>query len=163
MSALVWHDGLSACLAACVLLLLQREVMARKRMLSAPFADGEMVVAVCSAIRRVVGPFQLVMNAVLSDPAVLNQFDLDGIRPEHVQVRLPGDLTGPSATYAIVVRHPRLRSPMQGEWRDADLQHHGPQNVDELNYIMESRPEKGLYLFIHDDKAPEPRDDFVPY
>jgi len=163
MSALVWHDGLSACLAACVLLLLQREVMARKRMLSAPFADGEMVVAVCSAIRRVVGPFQLVMNAVLSDPAVLNQFDLDGIRPEHVQVRLPGDLTGPSATYAIVVRHPRLRSPMQGEWRDADLQHHGPQNVDELNYIMESRPEKGLYLFIHDDKAPEPRDHFVPY
>ena len=73
---------------------------------------------------------------------------MTGIRPEHVQVRLPGDLTGPSATYAYVVRHPRFRATSQTERRDGDLQHHGQQVTDELNYIKESRPEKGLYLFI---------------
>jgi hypothetical protein len=39
------------------------------------------------------------------------------------------------------------------------LQHHGQQVTDELNYIMESRPEKGLYLFIHDAKLPRQHDD----
>ena len=47
-----------------------------------------------------------------------------------------------------MVRHPRFRATSQTEWRDGDLQHHGQQVTDELNYIKESRPEKGLYLFI---------------
>ena len=42
----------------------------------------------------------------------------------------------------------------QVEWRDTDLQHHGQHTVDELNYIMESKPEKGLYIYFHDE---EPR------
>ena len=108
-----------------------------------------MVVAVCSAIRRVVGPFQLVMDMLLSDSDVLQEFQLAGIRPEHVQVRLPGELTGPSATYTIVVRHPRNRKHSQAAWSPEDFERDGQQHVDELNYIMESRPEKGLYVFIH--------------
>ena len=110
------------CLAASILLVLRGEVAARQGK-DVAFEDGEIVVAVCGAIRRVVGPFQLVMDALLSDPAVLADFNLEGIRPEHVQVRLPGDLTGPSATYAFVVRHPRFRANNQTEWRDGDLQH----------------------------------------
>ena len=37
---------------------------------------------------------------------------------------------------------------------ETDLQHHGQQTVDELNYIMEPRPEKGLHIYFHDE---EPR------
>ena len=47
------------------------------------------------------------------------------------------------------MRHPRFRGHSQADWRDTDLQHHGRQTVDELNYIMESKPEKGLYVFMH--------------
>ena len=42
----------------------------------------------------------------------------------------------------------------QVEWRGTDLQHHGQQTVDEPNYIMKPRPEKGLYIYFHDE---EPR------
>ena len=89
------------------------------------------------------------LTRFLTDPFVLVQFDLEGLRPDHVQVHLPGDLTGPSATYCYVIRHPRYRADGQADWRDTDLQHHGQQTVDELNYIMESRPEKGLFIFMH--------------
>ena len=85
----------------------------------------------------------------MSDAAVRAQLGLAGVRAAHVQARLPGDLTGPSATHALVVRHPRFRARSQGDWQDGDLQHHGRQTVDELNYIMESRPERGLYIFMH--------------
>jgi len=156
LSAAVWHDGLSTCLAALVLNLLRREVASRG---PAPvFHVGEMVVAVCSAIRRVVGPFQLVMDKLLANPEVLQAFELTGIRPEHVQVRLPSELTGPSAAYAIVVRHPRNRLDNQAAWTREDLNDDGHQRISELNYIMESRPEKGLYVFMHarppDDSEP---------
>ena len=99
---------------------------------------------VCAAIRRVVGPLQVVLDALLSDAAVCVQFGLARVRAGHVHVRLPGDLTGPSATYALVARHPRFRARSQGDWQDGGLQHHGRQTVDELNYIIESRPEKGV-------------------
>ena len=61
LPAVVWNGGLSACLAASILLALRAEVADR--------ADegGDMVVEVCCAIRRVVGPFQLVMDKLLSD------------------------------------------------------------------------------------------------
>ena len=53
--------------------MLRDEVAARWRN-GVAFEDGEMVVAVCCAIRRVVGPFQLVMDALLSDPDVVEEF-----------------------------------------------------------------------------------------
>ena len=68
--------------------------------------------------------------------------------------RLPGDLTGPSASYVIVVRHPRFQRDSQTDWKDADLQHHGRQAADEINYIMESRPERGLCIFMHSHPSP---------
>jgi hypothetical protein len=95
------------------------------------------------------------MDALLTDRDVLARFDLEGLQPDHVQVRLPSDLTGPSATYSYVIRHPRSRSSGQSAWRDTDLQHHGQQTVDELNYIMESRPEKGLFVFMHEAATSE--------
>ena len=91
LSAVAWHDGLFTLLAACVLTLLQQE--ARKRRVSKiGFAVNELVVVVCAAIRRVVGPFQVVLDALLSDAAVRAQLDLEDVRSDHVQVRLPGDL-----------------------------------------------------------------------
>jgi hypothetical protein len=83
------------------------------------------------------------------------QFDLEDVRAYHVQVCLPGDLTGPIARYVIVVRHPRFRPHSQLDLKDVDLQHHGRQTVDELNYIMESRPEEGLYIFMHNPSPPD--------
>ena len=68
-----------------------------------------------------------------------------------MQIRPPSDLTGRNAVYTILVRHPRYRVDAQVDWRFTDLQHHGPQTVDELNYIMEPRPEKGLYIYFHDE------------
>ena len=135
-------------LAACVLTLLQQEAR-RRRVSRIDFVEDELVVVVCAAIRRGVGPLQVVLDALLSDAAVRAQFGLESVRADHVQARLPGDLTGPSATYALVARHPRFRARSQGDWQDGDLQHHGRQTVDELNYSMESRPERGLYIFMH--------------
>ena len=154
LSAATWNDGLFSLLAACVLTLLQQEAH-KRRALNIGFAEDELVVVVCAAIRRVVGPFQVVLNALLNDANVRAQFDLEEVLPDHVQVRLPGDLTGPSASYVIVVRHPRFRGQSQIEWKDGDLQHHGRQTIDELNYIMESRPELGLYIFMHDQPPPD--------
>ena len=92
---------------------------------------------VCAAIRRVVGPFQ-VMGSLLSHRHVLAQFDLEGIHPEIVQILRPSDLTGPSTVDTILVRHPRHRMDSQEvEWRDQ-------QTVDaELYYIRETRPKSG--------------------
>ena len=69
-----------------------------------------------------------------------------------MQIRLPSDLTGPSAIYTTIVGNPRYRADSQADWQD--LQHHARQTVEELNYILEPRPEKGLYMCIHDE---EPR------
>ena len=87
---------------------------------------------------------QVVLDALLSDADVRAQFGLASVREDHVQVCLPGDLTGPSVSCAIVVRLPRFRAQSQLDGQDGDLQHHGRQAVDELSYIMESRSEEGL-------------------
>ncbi|MFM7988452.1 MAG: hypothetical protein ACKPKO_54980, partial [Candidatus Fonsibacter sp.] len=126
---------------------------ARRRESGLNFDKGELVVVVCAAIRLAIGPCKLVMDSLLSNSNVLRQFDLDGIHPHNVQVRLPSDLTGPSALYAIIIRHPRFRADSQAEWRDADLQHHGAKTFDEVNYIMESRLEKELHINIHEETA----------
>ena len=99
-------------------------------------------------------PFQVVLDALLSDVTVRVQLDLEGVRSDHVQVRLPGDPAGPSIGHVIVARHPRFRVHSQLDWRYGDLQHHGRQTVDELKYIMEPRPEKGLHVFMHDQLPP---------
>ena len=112
------------------------------------------MVVVCAAIRCVVGPLQVVLGALLREAGVAAQLELAGVRPGHTQVCLPGDLTGPSASYATVVRHPRFRVDSQVDWKDSDLQHHGRQTTDELNYIMEPRPERGLCIFVHDQPPP---------
>ena len=142
-------------LAAHVMLLLNREAASRKAS-GLNFNRDELVVVVCAAIRHVVGPFRLVMDSVLSDGNVLRQFGLEALHPENVQIRFPSELTGPSAVYTILVRHPQFRADSQVEWQDTDLQHHGQHTVEELNYIMESRPEKGLFIYFHDE---EPRID----
>ena len=108
MSTAVWNAGLFAALATRPILLLQKEVINRKGS-GLDFGKDEFVVVVCAAIRRVVGPFQ-VMDSLLSNRHVLAQFDLEGIHPENAQSRLPSDLTGPSTVYTIILRHPRCRA-----------------------------------------------------
>ena len=60
------------------------------------------MVVVCAAIRRAVGPLQVVLDALLREDDVAKHLALAGVRPDHLQARLPGDLTGPSASYATV-------------------------------------------------------------
>ena len=64
-----------------------------------------------------------------------------------MQIRLLGDLTVASAIYTIVVRHPRMRKDSAADWSDHRLQRHGLQTVDELSDIMESRPEKEMFIY----------------
>ena len=117
LSAATWNDGIFSLLAACVLTLLQKEAQ-RRRELDIGFAEDELVVVVCAAIRRVVGPLQVVLGALLREAGVAAQLELAGVRPDHAHVRLPGDLTGPSTSYVIVVRHPRFRMDSQADWED---------------------------------------------
>ena len=78
-------------------------------------------------------------------------FFLEGVKACHVQCRVPGELTGPSAKYAYVLRHPRFRNEdMSGNWAEGDLQHYGMQADPMANYIMMSRPEKMLVVLLHD-------------
>ncbi|MFM7981492.1 MAG: hypothetical protein ACKPKO_19460, partial [Candidatus Fonsibacter sp.] len=89
------------------------------------FDKDELVVVVGAAFPRVIVPFQNVTGSLLSSNNVLRQFALDGIHPHSVQIRLPSDLIGPSAIYAIIIRHPRFRGDSEAEARGTDLQHHG--------------------------------------
>ncbi|MFM7988389.1 MAG: hypothetical protein ACKPKO_54665, partial [Candidatus Fonsibacter sp.] len=89
------------------------------------FDNDELVVVVCAAIRRVIGPFQIAMDSLLSNNDVLSKSEFDRIHPHNVQIRLPSDLVGRSAIYAYIPRHPLFRADSQAEWRDTDLQHHG--------------------------------------
>ena len=82
------------------------------------FAVDELVVVVCAAIRRGVGPLQVVLDALLREADVAEQLELAGVRPDHLQVRLPGDIAGPNASYVIVVRHTRFRMDSQVDWKD---------------------------------------------
>ena len=148
LNTVVWHDAPFTFLALYVLQLLSAEAHERRRKQRA-FAKDELVIVVCSAIRRVVGAFQVVLGALFQDATVLARYDLEETHLENIQARLPGDLTGPSAAYAIMVRHPRFRARSQAEWQDAGPQHNGRQTISELNCIMGSQPEKGLFIFLH--------------
>ncbi|MFM7982668.1 MAG: hypothetical protein ACKPKO_25435, partial [Candidatus Fonsibacter sp.] len=98
-------------------------------------------------------PFRLVMDSALSDGSVLRQFFFEALHPDRVQIRLRSELTDPSALYTHIVRHPQYCADSQVEWRGTDLQHHGLQTVEELNYIMVSRPEKEMFICFHDGEA----------
>ena len=82
--AAVWNDGLFAALTTHAIRLLRAEVLSRKG-LGVNFDKDELVVVVCAAIRRVVGPFQ-VMDSLLSNRHVLAHFDLEGTHPEIAQI-----------------------------------------------------------------------------
>ena len=82
-------------------------------------------------------------QALENNAGVIARLDLKDVNPDHAQVRLPGDLTGPSASYAAVAKHPRFRGLSQSEWRDAAPQHHGRDTAYDLNYSMESRAAQG--------------------
>ena len=62
LSAATWHDGLFSTVAACALAILHKEARRRKEF---GFAEDELVVVVCAAIRRVVGPLQVVLDLSL--------------------------------------------------------------------------------------------------
>ena len=80
LSAATRHDGLFSAVAACALALLQKE--ARRRSTSRiGFAENELVVVVCAAIRRVVGPLQVVLGALLREDDVAKQLAMAGRAP----------------------------------------------------------------------------------
>ncbi|MFM7979498.1 MAG: hypothetical protein ACKPKO_09305, partial [Candidatus Fonsibacter sp.] len=92
---MVWNDGLFSALAAHIIILLSKEAAIRRES-GLNFGKDGLFVLVCAAIRRVIGPFQLVMDSILSNNDVLEQFELDGIRPQNVQFRPPSDLLAPA-------------------------------------------------------------------
>ncbi|MFM7983329.1 MAG: hypothetical protein ACKPKO_28805 [Candidatus Fonsibacter sp.] len=89
----------------------------------------------------------------MSDGNVLRQFGLEALHTENVKIHFPREPIGPSTVYTILVRHPQFRADSEVEWKDTDLQHHGQQTAEELNYIMESRPEQGLFIYFHDEET----------
>ena len=78
MSTAVCNDGLFTALATHSIILLSREVTSHKA-LGLNFDNGALVVVVCAAIRRVVGPCLLVVGSLLSDQSVLALFDLEAL------------------------------------------------------------------------------------
>ena len=77
---------------------------------------------------------------------MLAQFNLEAAHPDNVHIiRLPSDIASPSGV-------PRYRADSEVKWRDTDLKHHGQHTVDELNYIMEPKPEKGLFVYFHSEE-----------
>ena len=155
VSAAVWNDGMFTPLETHVMLLLNQEAASRKAS-GIKFNKDELVVVVCAAIRHVVGAFGLIMDSVLSERNVLGQFGLGALHPEKVQIGFPSELTGPNAVYTILVRHPQSGSDSQVERQDTDLQHHNQHTMEELNYIVKSKPENGLFIYFH---GQEPRID----
>ena len=109
-SAATWHDGLVSLLAPRVLTLARGA-----RTPDVEHAVDELVVIVCAAIRRVVGPFQVVVDALLRDAAVCAQFDLGEPRSDHAQARRPGDLIGglPPTVLEIPISPVELRVPSE--------------------------------------------------
>ena len=73
LNAAVWNDGLFTMLATNILLVLRDEADFRRGQGSG-FEDSELVVLVCSTIRRVVGPFQLLIDELLSNEEVRQSF-----------------------------------------------------------------------------------------
>ena len=65
------------------------------------FAVDELAAVVCAAIRRVVDPFQVVLDALLSDATVRAQLDLEDVRSDHVQVRLPATSPAPASAMSL--------------------------------------------------------------
>ncbi|MFM7982582.1 MAG: hypothetical protein ACKPKO_24995, partial [Candidatus Fonsibacter sp.] len=61
------------------------------------FDTDELVVVVCAAIRRVIGPFQLVMDLLLSGNNLLSM--ASARRMCTSDALLPGSLSGPNAIY----------------------------------------------------------------
>ena len=66
--------------AARALALLQNEAR-RRSTLRIGFAEDELVVVVCAAIRRVVGPLQVVLDALLREDDVAKHFRAGGRAP----------------------------------------------------------------------------------
>ena len=95
----------------------------------------------CATIRRVVGPLQVVVDASLREADVAKQLALAGVvtsKPASLWPHWPERQLCHCGTTST------LPSDSQADWEDADLQHHGRQAPDELDSIMESRPEKGF-------------------
>ena len=151
VNAIVWHSPLFATLAVHILYQLEEEANERFKH-DQTFKENELIVVVGACLRRMLGPFNHLMEQLLAeDSPVRESFFLKGVRPCHVQCRVPGELTGPSAKYAYVLRHPRYRSLERGQaWAVGDLQHYGTQTEPMSNYIMMSRPEKLLVVLLHD-------------
>ena len=80
LSAATWHDGLFSMVAACTLALLQKEAR-RRSTLRIGFAQDELVAVVCATIRRVVGPLQVVLDALLREADVAEKARAGGRAP----------------------------------------------------------------------------------
>ena len=147
----MWHSPLFTTLAVHILYSLETEALER-RARSKTFHKNELVVVVGACLRRMLGPFNHLMEQLLAENSpVRSSFFLEGVEACHVQCRVPGELTGPSAKYAYVLRHPRYRNLGNfHDWSPGDLQHHGMQSEPMANYIMMSRPEKLLVVLLHD-------------
>ena len=146
--SILWHDELFFSLAFHILCTLRAEAKEREAE-GQGFRDNELVVVVGCTLRRMLGPFQYLMDQLLGDSDLRGCLGLEGVKPCHVQCRVPGELTGPSAQYAYVLRHPRYRDAEPRMWQKSDLQCTGTQAQPMLNYVMMSRPHRRLTVLLH--------------
>ena len=73
------------------------------------FGENEMLIFVGMSLGRLLKPFELFMEQLLSWDKLRKHVDLEGVTIALVSCRQPNDTTGPTFKYGITVRHPRQR------------------------------------------------------
>ena len=63
------------------------------------FGEHEVIIFVGMALRRLLKPFELFVNELLSWGRIRNAMDLEGVTAAQVSCRQPNDTTGPTFKY----------------------------------------------------------------
>jgi len=110
-AAIVWQSGLFISMATCILQVLAGEVQERKAQRcdqDVPlFRENEMLIFVGMSLGRLLRPFELFMEELLSWNKLRGHVDLEGVTMTLVSCRQPNDTTGPTLKHALLARHPR--------------------------------------------------------
>jgi hypothetical protein len=107
-------------MATRILQLLAGEVQERKVQRCDPdvplFGENEMLIFVGMPLGRLLKPFEIFMEQLLSWDKLRKHVDLEGVTMTLVSCRQPNDTTGPTFKFGITVRHPRQRRTRGGPW-----------------------------------------------
>ena len=138
-SVVVWNSELFAVIGARVIRQLQHQAseLSDSQVVSPP---AEPSILVAFALARLMFSFRFFLKTLLEWDRVHDLVKPFGF--VSVAVRTANDCTGPSFKYCYYIRHPR-----QAGYAD---QHIGLQADPKLEYVMYTRPQEELVVFLHD-------------